>query len=81
MKAIGIISAAMGLLGLPAAPALACATCFAASSPRALYAYYLSTILLSTMPFLLAGAFLLYLRRHPLGPPAAPDALNIDPNR
>ena len=34
---------------------LACPACFAATGGRGLTAYYLSTILLSTMPFLLIG--------------------------
>jgi len=33
----------------------ACANCFAATGTQGLRAYYLSTILLSTMPFLLIG--------------------------
>ena len=35
--------------------ALACPACFAASNGRGLHAYYLSTLLLTTMPFLLIG--------------------------
>lgn len=43
----------------------ACPTCFAASGSRGLHAYYLSTVLLSTMPFLLIGmiAALAYVAR------------------
>ncbi len=36
--------------------ALACPLCFAAGGPRAYFAYYISTVLLSAMPFALIGA-------------------------
>ncbi len=36
--------------------ARACPVCFAAGGPRAALAYYLSTVLLSAMPFVLIGA-------------------------
>lgn len=36
--------------------AFACPACFAASNPGGLRAYYLSTVLLSTMPFVMIGA-------------------------
>lgn len=35
--------------------ALACPVCFAAGGSRAYWAYYVSTMLLSTMPFVLIG--------------------------
>ncbi|HEY6395093.1 MAG TPA: hypothetical protein VIX12_06710 [Candidatus Binataceae bacterium] len=37
--------------------AFACPTCFAASSGAGRYGYYLSTMLLSLMPLLIAAAF------------------------
>lgn len=37
--------------------ALACPSCFAASGARALHAYYLSTVLLTLMPFILISLF------------------------
>ncbi|MGO9450668.1 MAG: hypothetical protein ACLQDV_06415 [Candidatus Binataceae bacterium] len=42
-------------IALAPAIASACPACFAASGARGLHAYYLSTMLLSTMPFLLIG--------------------------
>jgi hypothetical protein len=47
--------------------AFACAACFAASSPGTLRAFYISTVLLSTMPFVLIGGFVILLRRYRLG--------------
>jgi hypothetical protein len=47
--------------------AFACAACFGASTPAALRAFYISTILLSTMPFALIAAFVILLRRYRLG--------------
>lgn len=50
--------------------ALACPLCFAAGGSRAYWAYYISTVLLSTMPFVLIGvaigaAYLLRNRSDP----------------
>ncbi len=45
-----------------AAPALGCAACFAASNQGTLQGFYLSTVLLTAMPFLIVAAFLLYAR-------------------
>ncbi len=64
---IGALAIAPGVL-LPSL-ALACPLCFAASGSRAYLAYYISTVLLSTMPFALIGAvigtaYLLRNRRH-----------------
>jgi hypothetical protein len=52
-----------------AAPALGCPACFAASSPGALRGFYLSTVLLSTMPFLIIAGFVIVLRRTLTRPP------------
>ena len=46
---------AFAILTLTPGVTLACPACFAASGGHGLFAYYLSTILLSTMPFLLIG--------------------------
>jgi hypothetical protein len=54
-----------------AAPALGCPACFAASSPGALRGFYLSTVLLSTMPFLIIAGFVIMLRRTLTRPPRA----------
>jgi hypothetical protein len=59
-----IVAAALGLaLTLMPSIVMACPTCFAASSERTLRAYYLSTMLLTVMPFVLIGAtiFAVYL--------------------
>jgi len=47
--------------------AFGCAACFGASAPATLRAYYISTILLSTMPFALIACFVFLLRRYRLG--------------
>lgn len=47
--------------------AFACAACFGASAPGTLRAYYISTILLSAMPFVLIAGFVILLRRYRLG--------------
>lgn len=51
------IASALFTLAIPFAPSLAraCPVCFAASGARAYRAYYLSTMLLSVMPFVLIG--------------------------
>ncbi|HVN64535.1 MAG TPA: hypothetical protein VMT58_07840 [Candidatus Binataceae bacterium] len=69
MKLLAAGATVLTVIIASAPSALACATCFAASSPRALLAYYLSTILLSAMPFALVVAFVLYLKRYRLGAP------------
>lgn len=48
--------AATAAITLSPAVALACPVCFAAGGPRAYLAYYISTVLLSAMPFALIGA-------------------------
>lgn len=48
--------AVAALIVLSPALALACPVCFAAAGSRAYLAYYVSTVLLSTMPFALIGA-------------------------
>ncbi|HUO05760.1 MAG TPA: hypothetical protein VMU16_11245 [Candidatus Binataceae bacterium] len=72
MKRIGTALIAIALLLAKVPPAIACANCYAASSPRTLLAFYLSTILLTTMPFALIAAFVMYIRRHRLGSPSNP---------
>ena len=49
------IGGALALLVTTPGISNACANCFAATGTQGLRAYYLSTILLSTMPFLLIG--------------------------
>ncbi len=51
--------------------ALACPVCFAAAGSRAYLAYYVSTVLLSAMPFVLLGAVIgaaYMLRNRPSSP-------------
>ena len=67
MATIRNIAAALVLLiGFDDA-ALGCPACFGASSPGALRAYYISTILLSAMPFVLIAGFVVILRRYRFG--------------
>jgi hypothetical protein len=54
-RVIGWTLAATAWAALLPASAAACPTCFAASDERALHGYYLSTAILSAMPFLLIG--------------------------
>jgi len=44
--------------------ALACATCFAASSPRALRGFYLSAALLLSAPFVIVAILVFVLRQN-----------------
>mgnify|MGYP005826947491 CR=1 FL=1 len=65
-RAIGAL--AIAAIALIPSLALACPVCFAAGGSRAYWAYYISTVLLSTMPFVLIGvaigaAYLLRNRR------------------
>ncbi len=46
----------MTALLLPATPARACPNCYAASPPGVLSTYYLSTLLLSLLPFVIIAA-------------------------
>jgi hypothetical protein len=51
-----LVAAMLGLvLALMPSIVMACPACFAASSERTLRAYYLSTMLLTVMPFVLIG--------------------------
>jgi hypothetical protein len=52
---LGCTAGFLLLLLLPPAIASACPTCFAASGAGGLRAYYLSTVLLSAMPFVMIG--------------------------
>ena len=56
IESVGIYSGVViGVLLLLPNILSACPTCFAASGPTSLRAYYISTILLSAMPFVLIG--------------------------
>lgn len=57
----------MAFLAAMHGDAFACSACFGASTPLALRAFYVSTILLSAMPFAIIAGFVIYLRRHRLG--------------
>lgn len=67
MATIRNLTAACVLLMAFNDSAFACAACFGASAPATLRAYYISTILLSTMPFVLVAGFLILVRRYRLG--------------
>lgn len=67
MATIRNLTAACVLLIAFNAAAFACAACFGASAPGTLRAYYISTILLSAMPFVLIAGFVILLRRYRLG--------------
>ena len=67
MTTIQNLAAALTLLIALDDKAFACAACFGASTPGALRAYYISTILLSSMPFVLIAGFVLLVRRYRLG--------------
>lgn len=67
MGTIRNFAAALVLLMGSNDAAFGCAACFGASSPGALRAYYISTILLSAMPFVLIAGFVLILRRYRFG--------------
>ena len=66
-KILSLAIAPVTLIALNDATAFGCAACFGASSSGALRAYYISTILLSTMPFVLIAGFVILLRRYRLG--------------
>ena len=67
MTIIRNVAAALTLLIALNDRAFACAACFGASTSGALRAYYISTILLSAMPFVLIAGFVLLVRRFRLG--------------
>jgi hypothetical protein len=67
MATIRNIAAALVLLIGFNEAAFACEACFGASPPGALRAYYISTILLSAMPFVLIAGFVVVLRRYRFG--------------
>jgi len=67
MATIRNLAAALVLLISFNDAAFGCAACFGASAPATLRAYYLSTILLSTMPFALIAGFVFLVRRYRLG--------------
>ena len=71
MRISFISSITAAAIALSAAPAIACPACFAASSPGTLRAFYLSTVLLTTMPFLIIAGFVILLRHTPPGRPPA----------
>lgn len=52
--------------------AFGCAACFGALSPGASRAYYISTILLSAMPFAIIAGFVVILRRYRFGGGTSP---------
>jgi len=60
------IAAVVGALLLTAdcGSALACATCFAASSPGALRGFYLSAALLLSVPFVIVAILVFVLRQN-----------------
>jgi len=49
------VGVALAIMSAPAA-AFACPSCYAASGSGSLRAYYISTAILTTMPFLLIGS-------------------------
>lgn len=57
--ALGLVSA----LALGATTASACPVCFAASGPRAAEVYYLSTVMLSLLPFAVVASIIAVARR------------------
>lgn len=57
-KTWGVVSTALAALVVAPRVSLACPACFAATGGHGLTAYYLSTVLLSTMPFLLIGVII-----------------------
>ena len=67
MTTIRNLAVALALMIALNERAFACAACFGASTPGALRAYYISTILLSLMPFVLIAGFVLLVRRYRLG--------------
>ena len=71
MTTIRNLAVALALLIALREQAFACAACFGASTPGALRAYYISTILLSSMPFVLIAGFVLLVQRYRLGSSAS----------
>jgi hypothetical protein len=67
MTTIRNLAVALALMIALNERAFACAACFGASTPGALRAYYISTILLSLMPFVLIAVFVFLVRRYRLG--------------
>jgi hypothetical protein len=70
--ALALLSASMC-----SAPAAACPACYESSSPKVLATYYLSTLMLTLLPFAIIGTLVavgLYLARRPGESPAATDA-------
>jgi hypothetical protein len=67
MTAFRNMAAALVLLIAFNDAAFGCAACFGASAPATLRAYYISTILLSAMPFAIIACFIFLLRRYRLG--------------
>lgn len=67
MATLRNLATALVLLIASHRAALACSLCFGVSTPGTLRAYYISTILLSAMPFVLIVCFVVFLRRHRLG--------------
>ena len=67
MPTIRSLAAVLVLLIAYNDAAFGCAACFGASAPQTLRAYYISTILLSTMPFALIGCIVMIVRRYRLG--------------
>ncbi len=70
---------AAAIAGLPAAAA-ACPLCYGSSAPQVLNAYYLSTAVLSLLPFAIIGAIGLVAARMLRRSPAAA-AERIDPTQ
>jgi len=50
-------------VSLAPASAFACPFCYAASSPRTLHAFYVSTVALTLMPLMLIGGFAIWISR------------------
>jgi hypothetical protein len=57
-----VLPATLGALLAPAI-AIACPFCYAASSPRTLHAFYVSTAALTVMPLMLIGGFAVWISR------------------
>ena len=67
MTALRNMAAVLALLIASNDAAFGCAACFGGSAPATLRAYYISTILLSAMPFAIIACFIFLLRRYRLG--------------
>lgn len=72
------VATALALLALTPVLSYACPTCFAASGPHGLRAYYLSTMLLSTMPFIMIGVIALIAYAAKRERPETGDASPLD---